>query len=89
LAWTVEFTSAASRQLRRLDQSAQQRIAAYLRAVLDDCDDPRQRGKGLIGPLAGFWRYRVGDHRILCRLDQGALVVLVVEVGHRSEIYGR
>lgn len=60
---------------------------ADLRAVIRECNDPRQRGKALSGPLSGFWRYRVGDHRVLCRLDGNVLVVLVVDVGHRSEIY--
>lgn len=89
MAWSVEFTAQAARQLRRLDPTLQKRITAYLRSLLQDCEDPRQRGKGLTGRLSGLWRYRVGDHRLLCRIDNGALLVLVVEIGNRSDIYER
>lgn len=89
MAWKVEFTPAAARQLKRLDPVLQKRVLGYLRNLLNECSDPRQRGKGLTAGLSGLWRYRVGDHRILCRIDQGTLVVLVVQVGHRREIYER
>jgi mRNA interferase RelE/StbE len=89
LAWKVEFTASAARQLKKLDRNLQKRVLAYLRALVSECDDPRQRGKGLTGGLSGHWRYRVGDHRILCRIEQGQLVVVVLQLGHRSEIYER
>jgi len=87
LAWTIEFTAEAARQLKRLDRSHQQRILAYLEALLLECTSPRQRGKGLKAKLSGLWRYRVGDLRIICRIQDNTMVVLVLQVGHRSEIY--
>ena len=88
MAWRVELTPGAERQLQKLDRSAASRITKYLTALVADCPDPRQRGKGLTGNLSGLWRYRVGDFRVLCRLEDHRLVVLVVGVAHRGEAYG-
>lgn len=63
-----------------------QRILRELEEVAA-LDDPRSRGKGLSGNLAGLWRYRVGDYRVVCELDDGVMVVLVVDVAHRSTVY--
>lgn len=87
MAWTIEFTPEAARQLKKLDRSLQQRTLAYLEALLSECTSPRQRGKGLKAKLSGLWRYRVGDLRVICRIQDSTMVVLVVEVGKRSEIY--
>lgn len=59
---------------------------AYLREV-EQLDDPRSRGKGMTAGLAGFWRYRVGDYRLICEIQDGLLRVLVLRVGHRSRVY--
>ena len=64
------------------------RIGAYLQDLVASCDDPRQRGKGLTANWAGLWRYRVGDHRVICQLEDDRLLVLVVRIAHRSEAYG-
>jgi mRNA interferase RelE/StbE len=88
MAWTVEFTSAASRELDRLDRSVAVRIVDFLQRRLPMHDTPRDVGRRLTGPgLGEYWRYRVGDHRILCQLQDDRLIVLVVRVGHRSEVY--
>ena len=63
------------------------RIAKYL-AELEKLQDPRLRGKALSANLSGLWRYRIGDWRVLCRIEDGCLIVLVVQIGHRSTVYG-
>lgn len=87
MAWSVEVSPSAERQLQKLDRSTASRITKYLAALVADCSDPRQRGKGLIANLSGLWRYRVGDFRVLCRLEDQRLVVLVVAVAHRGDVY--
>ena len=62
------------------------RIAKYL-AEVEKLRDPRLRGKALSSNLSGLWRYRVGDWRVLCRIEDGRLIVLVVQIGHRSSVY--
>lgn len=86
LAWTIEYTGQAVKALRKLDKPLARRITSYLRdvAVLSD---PRDRGKGLTGPLAGLWRYRVGDYRIICDLNDEHLAIIAVAIDHRSQVY--
>ena len=88
MAWRIEFTPAAARELRKLDRQAARRIGVYLQDLLISCGDPRQRGKALTANWAGLWRYRVGDHRVICQLEDDRLLVLVVRVAHRAEAYG-
>jgi mRNA interferase RelE/StbE len=85
--WSVEFDDRARRELRKLSQENQQTILRYLRERIAGSDDPRQFGKPLRLNLAGLWRYRVGDYRLICRLEEQRLVVLVLKVGHRKEVY--
>jgi len=87
LAWRIELTAAAEKALAKLDRQTAKRITGFLRERVTGSDDPRQSGKALSGPLAGLWRYRVGDYRIICEVKDGQLVVLVVTIGHRSDIY--
>ncbi|MCH8239810.1 MAG: type II toxin-antitoxin system RelE/ParE family toxin [Proteobacteria bacterium] len=87
MAWTVKFLAPAKRKLGRLGPDAQQRITSYLKERLEDCDDPRLFGKALTGQPSGRWRYRAGDYRIICRLDDDEQKVLVLSVGHRRDVY--
>jgi mRNA interferase RelE/StbE len=87
LAWTIEWSDSALKNLRALDRQQARRLRDFLRDRIAPAQDPRHLGDPLTGPLAGFWRYRVGDYRLLCRLEDAACVVLVVTVGHRREIY--
>lgn len=82
----LEYLPKAARQLSKLDKSVQKKIKTYLNQVAE-LENPRSRGKALIGNLAGFWRYRVGDYRILCKIKDERLIITVVEVGHRREVY--
>jgi mRNA interferase RelE/StbE len=85
--WTVEFDERARRELRKLDGKNQQTILRYLRERIAVAEDPRRFGKPLRMNLAGLWRYRVGDYRLICRIEENRLVVLVLKLGHRREVY--
>ncbi len=86
MAYEVEYTTTALRQLRKLDRQIARRIVDYLDEVAE-LDDPRSRGKSLLGDQAGIWRYRVSDYRVLCDLRDVQLVILALAVGHRSDVY--
>ena len=85
--WTVEFDDRARRELRKLDAKIQQTILRYLRNRIAVAGDPRRFGKPLRRNLAGLWRYRVEDYRLICRLEDDRVVVLVLQVGHRRDVY--
>jgi mRNA interferase RelE/StbE len=87
LAWTIEFGPNARRELRKLDRPVQRRLLQYLEQRVIASGDPRQFGKALHGDRGDLWSYRVGDHRIICMIEDQRLVVVVVTVGHRREIY--
>ena len=90
MTWRVEIAESAARQIKKLGPSAAARVRDYLRDRIAPLQDPRQLGKPLRGSeLGAFWRYRVGDYRILCELRDDELLVLVIEVGHRRSIYTR
>ena len=87
MAWTIKLLDSASRELRKLDRQSATRIRTFLYRRLASLDDPRSVGHGLTGPFKGLWRYRVGDFRIVCDVKDETLLVLVVRIGHRSDIY--
>ena len=85
--WRVEFDRGAARDLRKLGPDAELRVLRYLRERIVGSDDPRRLGQALTGDRKGLWRYRVGDYRIVASIEDDRLVVLVVTVGHRREVY--
>jgi mRNA interferase RelE/StbE len=87
LAWTIEYTDTARRQLRKIDKQAARRVLDYMEKRVAPLDDPRSLGKALRGPLGDLWRYRIGDYRVICELHDMQLRVLVVRVGDRKDIY--
>ncbi len=87
MAWTLRISETARRQLKKLDRSTAQTLLRYLNRLVQETEDPRQRGKGLTANLTGLWRYRVGDYRVICDIQDGELVVLVLQVSHRSQAY--
>jgi mRNA interferase RelE/StbE len=89
MAWAIEFDTAAQRELNKLDPAISRRILKFLLGRVAKLDDPRSIGERLQGRLHHLWKYRVGDYRILCSFRQEVLVVLVLEIGHRREIYKR
>lgn len=88
MAWRIEIDKDVQREMKKLDKQVAKRITAKLREV-SQLDDPRSMGKGLTGNLSGLWRYRVGDYRIICDIEDGVLLILVVDVAHRREVYKR
>ena len=87
MVWTIEITRSAEKQIKKLDRVAQASIARFLRDRLKSADNPRQWGKPLHGEKGGLWRYRVGNYRLICDIQDEKITVLVLEVGHRKDIY--
>lgn len=87
MAWTIEYATQARKELKKIDRRAAKRILDFMDYRVAPSDDPRAVGKATGGPLAGYWRYRVGDHRILCDIQDKRVTVLVIRVGDRKDIY--
>ncbi len=87
LTWTIEYTQTARAQLRKLDKQMARRIVDYMNERVAGLEEPRSLGKALTGPLGELWRYRVGDCRVICDIQDAALRVLVVRVGSRGKVY--
>lgn len=88
MAWIINYTESALRQLKKLDKSVALRVVDYMDERVATIDDPRTLGKSLVGPkLGAYWRYRVGDIRVICNIQDGEMCVLVIEIGNRREIY--
>ena len=87
MAWKIDYTDTALKQLGGLDKPVARRILDYLDGRVAGSGDPRSAGKALTGPLGGLWRYRVGDYRVVCDIQEGVMRVLVVQIGNRRELY--
>ena len=87
MAWTIEYSDVARNQLRKLDKPSARRILDYMDQRIAPLEDARRVGKRLRGQLGAFWRYRVGEYRIICELRDATLRVLVVRVGNRKDVY--
>jgi len=87
LAWTIELSRSAERTLKKLDRQTSRRIGEFIDSRLNGTEDPRETGKRLQASLNEYWAYRVGDYRLICELKDNVLVILIVEIGHRSDVY--
>jgi mRNA interferase RelE/StbE len=88
MAYNVELSESAERELGKLDAPQAKRILKFLHQRVAKLDDPRSIGEALHGSRLGeFWKYRVGDYRLICKIEDDRLIVLVLRVGHRREIY--
>ena len=85
--YQVEFTESALKVLKKMDKHTSGFIISWIKKNLEGCDNPRQHGKGLVANRSGQWRYRVGDYRILAEIQENKLVILVLTIGHRRDIY--
>jgi mRNA interferase RelE/StbE len=88
LAWRIEFADSAAKQLRKLDPAVARRITAFLRDRVVPANDPRTLGAALKGDELGqFWKYRVGDYRIIAEIHDREVRILIVRLGHRRDVY--
>ncbi len=89
MRYSVEYTEDAIKQLRKMDKFTRTMILNWISKHLEDTDNPFATGNALTGDKTGLWRYRVGECRFISKIDKGKLVILLVEIGHRSNIYDR
>ncbi len=87
MAWAIDYADTARNQLRKLDKQTARRIVDFMEERISALANPRDSGKALTGPMSGLWRYRIGDCQVVCDVQDGALRVLVVQVGNRQNIY--
>ncbi len=87
MIYQVEYTKTALKQLKKMDKQIAAFILSFIEQKLVDCEDPRLYGKALQGNHLGKWRYRVGDYRILAQINDTTIIITVLEIGHRREIY--
>lgn len=87
MTWRIRYARSVQKSVKKLHPRVRQRLRDYLENRIAQLDDPRQLGKPLKGQHSELWRYRVGDYRIITEIQDDALVVLVIRIGHRKEIY--
>ena len=87
MSYHVVYTKKAEKSLRKLSKQTQTLIYSWIGKNLEGCEDPRRHGKGLTANRSGQWRYRVGDLRIIAEIQDDKIIILVLNIGHRSEIY--
>lgn len=90
MVWKIEFDPAAARELGKVDPQVARRILSFLKDRVAHLDDPRSVGEALKGSkLGAFWKYRVGDYRIISNIEDGRLLIMVIRIGNRREVYRR
>ncbi len=87
MSYRVETTARFDKEFKKLDRYTQKMVKAWIEKNLIGCDDPRLHGKGLTANRSGQWRYRIGDYRLICLIEDNRLVILALSIGHRSDIY--
>ena len=87
MTFSVETTARFDKEFKKLDRYTQRMLKSWIEKNLVGCSDPRLHGKGLTANRVGQWRYRIGDYRLICQIDDGKLVILALSVGHRREVY--
>lgn len=89
MAWRIEFVPAAAKELKKLGRTEAARIIATLETRIAALDDPRSLGSALTGELGGLWRWRIGDYRVVARIEDERITILVVRAAHRRDVYRR
>ena len=87
MSYHVEITARFDKEFKKLDKYTQQMIKSWIGKNLQNCENPRTHGKGLTANKSGQWRYRIGDYRLLCLIQDQELIILALTVGHRRDIY--
>lgn len=85
--YSIELSERFKKEFRKLDKYTQKFVRSWINKNLADATDPRQHGKGLTANRAGQWRYRIGDYRLICQIDDGKLIILAISIGHRRKVY--
>lgn len=89
MVWSLELKPAVDKELDKLDPQIAKRILKFLYERISQLDNPRSIGEALSGPLGDFWKYRVGDYRIICDIQDNTITILVVTIGNRRQVYKR
>lgn len=87
MSYTLEFSSQAVKQLRKLDKHQAALLTRWLYQTIDGVDNPRKFGKALTGNKSGQWRYRIGNYRVIVEIEDDRMVVTAIQIGHRKNIY--
>lgn len=87
MKYKVQFTKRAMKDLKKLDRNTSALILGWVRKNLENCENPRLHGKGLTANRSGQWRYHVGDYRLLAEIEDNIITILILNIGHRSDIY--
>ena len=87
MKYNVVFTEGAKKQLKKLDRHIASLIIGWIERNLQYCENPRIHGKGLTSNRSGQWRYRIGDYRLICEIQDENIIILVLEIGHKKSIY--
>lgn len=87
MKYQVETTSRFDKEFKKLDRYTMKMIKSWIVKNLVGCEDPRTHGKALTANKKGQWRYRIGDYRLICQIDDGKLIILALSIGHRRDVY--
>lgn len=87
MIYKIETTSRFDKEFKKLDKYTKKMIKAWIEKNLIDCENPRTHGKGLTSNRSGQWRYRIGDYRLICEIQDNELIILALSVGHRKDVY--
>ncbi|MBQ6017225.1 MAG: type II toxin-antitoxin system RelE/ParE family toxin [Clostridiales bacterium] len=89
MRYALVLTEDFEKQFRKLDRSVQTIVVKWIRKHLENCEDPRAAGKALSANLKGYWRYRIGDYRLLVEIRDEELIIVAISIAHRSDVYDR
>ena len=87
MSYHVQLTDTAKKQLKKMDRQTASMLLGWMRKNLEGCENPRQHGKGLSANRSGQWRYRVGKYRLIAEIEDDRIVILILSIGHRSDVY--
>lgn len=87
MSYHVQLTDTAKKQLKKMDRQTASMLLGWMRRNLEGCENPRQHGKGLSANRSGQWRYRVGNYRLIAEIEDDRIVILILSIGHRSDVY--
>ena len=87
MSYHVQLTDTAKKQLKKMDRQTASMLLGWMRKNLEGCENPRQHGKGLSANRSGQWRYRVGNYRLIAEIEDDRIVILILSIGHRGDVY--